>query len=75
MSLELGGSPAFPKNVGPEPRHVVGDWGSRGKDQLENELHRTLRRCAMERYADRGAACDRDGLGCLRTSSTPGRPA
>ena len=42
ISLELGGSPASPKNLWPEPRHVVGGWGADAKDQLENELHRRV---------------------------------
>jgi hypothetical protein len=42
ISLELGGSPTSPKNLWPEPRHVVGGWGADAKDQLENELHRRV---------------------------------
>jgi len=39
VSLELGGSPTNPKNLWPEPRHVIGGWGSDAKDRLENRLH------------------------------------
>ena len=42
ISLELGGSPTSPKNLWPEPRHVLGGWGADAKDQLENELHRRV---------------------------------
>ena len=42
ISLELGGSPTSPKNLWPEPRHVIGGWGADAKDQLENELHRRV---------------------------------
>lgn len=38
VPLELGGSPASPENLWPEPRHVVGGWGSHAKDRLENRL-------------------------------------
>ncbi|HQS03167.1 MAG: hypothetical protein B7Y07_08100 [Halothiobacillus sp. 24-54-40] len=39
ISLELGGSPDSPKNLWPEPHHVMGGWGSYAKDKLENRLH------------------------------------
>ncbi|OZB57107.1 MAG: hypothetical protein B7X35_02670 [Halothiobacillus sp. 14-56-357] len=39
ISLELGGSPDSPKNLWPEPHHVIGGWGSYAKDKLENRLH------------------------------------
>jgi hypothetical protein len=39
ISLELGGSPDDPKNLWPEPHHVIGGWGSYVKDKLENRLH------------------------------------
>lgn len=39
VSLELGGSPTNPRNLWPEPHHVIGGWGSYAKDQLENKLH------------------------------------
>lgn len=39
ISLELGGSPDSPKNLWPEPHHVMGGWGSYAKDKLENKLH------------------------------------
>lgn len=37
ISLELGGSPASPLNLWPEPYNAVG--GARVKDQVENKLH------------------------------------
>jgi hypothetical protein len=39
VSLELGGSPTDPRNLWPEPQHVVGGWGSYAKDRLENKLN------------------------------------
>lgn len=39
VSLELGGAPADPHNLWPEPHNVVGGWGSYAKDHLENRLH------------------------------------
>lgn len=39
VSLELGGSPTSPRNLWPEPHHVIGGWGSYAKDRLENRLH------------------------------------
>ncbi|MGH8261112.1 MAG: hypothetical protein ACREUG_15630, partial [Steroidobacteraceae bacterium] len=42
VSLEIGGSPSDPRNLWPEPRHVVGGWGSQTKDRLENRLHRAV---------------------------------
>jgi hypothetical protein len=42
VSLELGGSPTDPRNLWPEPHHVVGGWGSYAKDRLENTLHRLV---------------------------------
>lgn len=39
ISLELGGSPDNPKNLWPEPHHVLGGWGSYAKDKVENKLH------------------------------------
>jgi hypothetical protein len=39
VSLELGGSPTSPRNLWPEPHHVIGGWGSYTKDRLENRLH------------------------------------
>ena len=39
VPLELGGSPASPRNLWPEPHHVAGGWGSYRKDQLENRLN------------------------------------
>lgn len=42
ISLELGGSPDSPRNLWPEPHHVMGGWGSYAKDKLENRLHRMV---------------------------------
>jgi hypothetical protein len=42
ISLELGGSPDSPRNLWPEPHHVIGSWGSYAKDRLENRLHRLV---------------------------------
>lgn len=39
ISLELGGSPDDPRNLWPQPHHVVGGWGSYAKDRLENRMH------------------------------------
>lgn len=39
ISLELGGSPTSPRNLWPEPHHVIGGWGSYTKDRLEDRLH------------------------------------
>ncbi|MBW4050938.1 MAG: hypothetical protein HIU85_05650 [Proteobacteria bacterium] len=39
VSLELGGSPTRPRNLWPEPHHVIGGWGSYAKDRLEDRLH------------------------------------
>jgi hypothetical protein len=39
ISLELGGSPTDPRNLWPQPHHVIGGWGSYAKDRLENRLH------------------------------------
>lgn len=39
VALELGGAPASPKNLWPEPHHAKGGWGSHAKDRLENKLH------------------------------------
>ncbi|MBI1793430.1 MAG: hypothetical protein HYR70_04480 [Chloroflexi bacterium] len=37
IPLEVGGNPADPKNLWPEPR--AGIWGASKKDSLENKLH------------------------------------
>lgn len=39
VSLELGGSPVSPRNLWPQPHHVIGGWGSYTKDRLEDRLH------------------------------------
>ena len=42
VSLELGGSPTDPRNLWPEPHHVMGGWGSYAKDRLENEFNQMV---------------------------------
>ena len=39
VPLELGGSPSSPRNLWPQPRHVMGGWGSHAKDRLESRLN------------------------------------
>lgn len=39
IALELGGSPTSSRNLWPQPRRVVGGWGSHRKDRLENRLN------------------------------------
>jgi len=39
VSLELGGSATSPRNLWPQPHHVIGGWGSYAKDRLEDRLH------------------------------------
>ncbi len=39
IALSLGGSPNDPRNLWPEPHHVIGGWGSYAKDRLENKMH------------------------------------
>lgn len=39
VPLEVGGAPTDPRNLWPQPHHVVGGWGSYAKDRLENRLH------------------------------------
>jgi hypothetical protein len=38
IPLEIGGAPANPRNLWPEPHVAPGGWGSRRKDFLENRL-------------------------------------
>ena len=45
ISLELGGDPTDPRNLWPEPYHVIVggvDIGSYTKDKFENYLHRLI---------------------------------
>jgi hypothetical protein len=37
--ISLGGAPADPRNLWPQPRHVIGGWGSYAKDRLKDRLH------------------------------------
>ncbi len=39
IPLELGGAPADPRNLWPQPHRVAGGWGSYAKDRLEDRLH------------------------------------
>jgi hypothetical protein len=39
IPLELGGAPADPRNLWPQPRHPADGWTARKKDRLESELH------------------------------------
>lgn len=39
IPLELGGAPADPRNLWPEPHLAAGQWGSYAKDRLENRLN------------------------------------
>ena len=47
IPLEVGGAPSDPRNLWPEPHHVIGGWGSYAKDRLENTLHRKICRHQM----------------------------
>ncbi|MGA7800301.1 MAG: hypothetical protein WCC36_05780 [Gammaproteobacteria bacterium] len=40
VPLEVGGNPADPRNLWPEPRY--GRWNARRKDRLENTIHRLV---------------------------------
>lgn len=59
VSLELGGSPTSPRNLWPQPHHVIGGWGSYAKDRLEDRLHTLVcrRRLPLEE-AQRAIATD-----------------
>jgi hypothetical protein len=46
IPLELGGAPADPQNLWPEPRVVVDGWNSDQKDDLEGKLQRMV--CAEQ---------------------------
>ena len=41
-AIGLGGAPSDPRNLWPEPHHVIGGWGSYAKDRLEDRLHRLV---------------------------------
>lgn len=46
IPLDLGGSPASPRNLWPEPHLTRHQWGSRAKDRLEVVLlHRVCKGC------------------------------
>ena len=42
VPLSVGGAPSDPRNLWPEPHHVLGGWGSYAKDRLELRLHDML---------------------------------
>ncbi len=39
IALGLGGAAADPRNLWPQPHHVLGGWGSYAKDRLEDRMH------------------------------------
>jgi hypothetical protein len=47
IPLELGGAPADPRNLWPEPHDAPGDWGSFAKDRLEYKLNQLVCRGAL----------------------------
>lgn len=42
VALTLGGAPASPQNLWPQPHNVEGGWGSYAKDKLELVLHKLV---------------------------------
>jgi hypothetical protein len=48
IPLEIGGSPDDPRNLWPQPYHVIGGWGAHTKDKLENRLHRLVCRGKLD---------------------------
>jgi hypothetical protein len=42
IPLELGGAPADPRNLWPEPHYAPGYWGSFAKDRLEYKLNQLV---------------------------------
>jgi hypothetical protein len=59
VSLELGGSPTNPRNLWPQPHHVIGGWGSYAKDRLEDRLHTLVCRSRLPlQQAQRAIATD-----------------
>ena len=42
VPLTVGGAPSDPRNLWPEPHHVIGGWGSYAKDRLESRMHTLL---------------------------------
>ena len=72
ISLELGGSPTDPRNLWPQPHHVVGGWGSYAKDKLENRLHALVCRGALPlRIAQHAIATDWIGAYRRWVGATP----
>jgi hypothetical protein len=58
VSLAIGGSPTDPRNLWPEPRHVIGGWGSDAKDRLEDRLHTDICRGRLSLAAAQRAMAD-----------------
>lgn len=65
ISLELGGSPTDPRNLWPEPHHVVGGWGSYAKDRLENKLKHLVCKGRLS-LADAQRAIANDWIGAYK---------
>jgi hypothetical protein len=65
VSLELGGSPTDPRNLWPQPHHVVGGWGSYAKDRLENKLHHLVCKGNLS-LADAQRAIAKDWIGAYK---------
>ncbi len=77
IPLELGGSPASPENLWPEPHHVSDGWGSYAKDRLENRLNHLVCRgrlslaSAREMIAANWVAAYRHFLGPVPDNRRP----
>ncbi|PPK46065.1 hypothetical protein B0G57_10389 [Trinickia symbiotica] len=65
VSLELGGSPTDPRNLWPQPHHVVGGWGSYAKDRLENKLKSLVCKGRLP-LADAQSAIASDWIGAYK---------
>ena len=65
IPLELGGAPADPCNLWPQPHHAPGGWGSYRKGRLENRLKRLV--CAGQvPLATAQRAIARNGIAAYR---------
>lgn len=80
IPLELGGSATSPKNLWPEPHHVLGGWGSYAKDRLENRLNHMVCRgrlslaSARRMIASNWVAAYRRFLGPVPDNRRPRNP-
>jgi hypothetical protein len=84
ISLELGGAPADPKNLWPQPYErsgsVASGLGSETKDTLENRLHdavcagRVTLAAAQQAEANGWLEAVQDGLGVAPAATTPATP-